>query len=105
MDKVGKLDRGFICKNFTGQVSSVIIFNDSIKADNIIELMTEFPKSVNAEKFLDKLDKNQKFSEDNIKEKLFGMFLPERVQKLSQGDIYVEFSSSTTRAKLGPLSG
>jgi hypothetical protein len=105
MDKVGKLDIAFICKNFTGQVSSVIIFNEHIKTNNMMDILSRFPKTINAEKFLEELETDSKFKEDKIKDKLFGLFLPSRAQKFTGGDIYVEFSSSTNRAKLGPLAG
>ena len=106
MDKVGKLDRGFICKNFTGQVSSVIIFSEHIKRQNVVEIMQKFPKAINPEKFLEDIENNPKLKEDKIKEKLFSVLVPGRAQKSVHGeDIYVEFSNTTNKAKLGPLAG
>jgi len=105
MDKVGKLDIGYLCKNLTGQVSSIIIFNEHIKTSNMIKIYKKFPKAINAEKLLDEMEADPKFKEDKVKEKLFGLYLPSRAQKWTGGDIYVEFSNSTVRAKLGPLAG
>lgn len=106
MDKLGKLDRGFICKNFTGQVSSVIIFSEHIKRQNAVEIMQKFPKGINPEKLLEEIENNSKLKEDKIKEKLFSVLVPGRAQKSVHGeDIYVEFSNTTNKAKLGPLAG
>jgi len=106
MDKVGKLDRGFICKNFTGQVSSVIIFNDHVRTQNILDLIKKFPKDINPEKFLDEIENDPKLKDDKIKEKLFSVFVPSRAQRNAcNSDIYVEFSNSTNKGRLGPLSG
>lgn len=71
----------------------------------MMEIFNKFPKTINAEKLLEELENDPKFKEDKIKEKLFGLFLPSRAQKFIGGDIYVEFSNSTNRAKLGPLAG
>lgn len=39
MDKMGKLDRGYICKNITGQVSSVLILNDHVKTNLMLDII------------------------------------------------------------------
>ena len=106
MDKVGKLDRGYICKDFTGQVSSVIIFNESVSTRNMGEIFEKFPKMINAEKFLDECDNNPKLKDEKIIEKLFSLFVPSRTYKQPNSeDIYIQFSSSTNKAKLAPLAG
>ena len=104
--EVGKLDRGFICKNFTGQVSSILVFGDKIKAKNLQELYYKFPKEVNPELFTDVLENHPKFKEDKLKQKLFSAFFPSRAQKYSKSpDIYIEYNNTTNKGKLGPLSG
>lgn len=80
MEKVGKLDRGFICKNFTGQVSTVMIFNGHVKTQNAMYILSKFPNEVNPEKFLEEIESSQKLQEDKVKEKLFCFFSPSRAQ-------------------------
>ena len=68
--------------------------------------MQKFPKAINPEKFLEDIENNPKLKEDKIKEKLFSVLVPGRAQKSVHGeDIYVEFSNTTNKAKLGPLAG
>lgn len=106
MDKVGKLDRGYICKNFTGQVSSVLILNEHITSKTAMEIFERFPKVINAEKFLDECDNNPRLKEDKVRDKLFSLFVPSRTHKMGNSDdIYVDFSSITNKGKLGPLAG
>ena len=73
--EVGKLDRGFICKNFTGQVSSVVIFDDEIKVKNVQELYNRYPKEVDPELFAEALENDTKFKEDKLKKKTVQCFL------------------------------
>ena len=68
--------------------------------------MQKFPKAINPEKLLEDIENNPKLKEDKIKEKLFSVLVPGRAQKSVHGeDIYVEFSNTTNKAKLGPLAG
>lgn len=106
MDKVGKLDRGYICKNFTGQVSSIIIFNEYIKSSVITELLSKFPKEIHPERFMDEIENDSKLKELKISEKIFSIYLPSRAQRTANStDIYIDFNSSTNKGRLGPLSG
>lgn len=101
----GKLDRGFICKNFTGQVSSILILSDHVKTNNLIDIALKYPRNLHPDKFIDDLTANDKFKEDKIKDKILGLYLPSRAIKVGMNDIYIEFCTPHTKAKLSPIAG
>lgn len=51
----GRLDRGFLCKNMTGQVSSILICSDYIDPNNAIEIVKRYPKGIHSNKFMNDL--------------------------------------------------
>ena len=64
--EVRKLDRGFICNNFTGQISLVVIFDDEVKVKNIQELYNRHPNEVDPDLFAEALEDDPKFKEDKF---------------------------------------
>jgi hypothetical protein len=101
----GKLDRGFIWKNFTGQVSSILLLSDHVKTSNLIDIAQKYQKNIHPDKFIDELTSNDNFKEDKIKDKILGLYLPSRAIKIGQSDIYIEFCNIHTKAKLSSIAG
>ena len=101
----GRLDKGFLCKNMTAQVSSILILGDYIDTNLWIEISKRYPKTIYGEKFLQDWQEVSKLREAKVKDNIFGLYIPSRAFKDSQGDIYVEYWSLHRKAKLSTSAG
>ncbi|CAI2372614.1 unnamed protein product [Moneuplotes crassus] len=101
----GRLDKGFLCRKMTGQVSSILICSDCVELDTAIEICSRYPKSVQADKLMKDFEEVSQFKDDKLKEKIFGLYIPSRAYKNTKGEIFVEFCNYHRKAKLSSHAG